>query len=606
MQTVEENEMGTSVTAIPDEGYVFVKWSDDVTTAQRQELTVTSHVFVYPIFEKIVPTLYTLSYGGSVGGSLQGTALQTVQEGQAGTSVTAIPDDDYVFVKWSDGVTTATRTDENVTANLSVYPVFELATYQIIYQGKTADYTFYYDEMKVPVGQEFTFTAKEIIGYRFVSWSDGITTTTRTDTSTTNVVFVATYEIEPLDTPIIEIVTDGYAPVLSKETYVSCTVSVFNTAEAFCMENVVAGIRGRGNSTWTMPKKPYRIKFDKKTSMFGSDYKAKSWTLIANYADKSLARNAIAQDLADSFDDIAFASYRQFVEVYLNRQYLGVYLLCDQMQTGDGRVEVEEEYDANGDGGYLLELDGRAENEGVENVDWFTVNTSIYAIKTPDTEDETYDKDVHLPFIRSYLESCFTAFRSNDWEQVCTVMDVNSFVDVYIIQELFLNIDCGWTSFYLYKPTGGKLYAGPVWDFDLSSGNLNYGDVATQESCPADGDLYVHTTNPWYKELYKFEEFKTLVKDKLQLYKTRVEQALKMLSPDLDNASTQANGYYSLYRLAMYRNFKRWDILNTPLGQEPDDLIAVNTVEGHFAFLKNWLTTRYEYLCTQFSVTTQT
>ena len=541
--------------------------------------------------------LHTVVYEEAQGGSLDGQTQQTVLTGESGAVVTAVPDEDYEFVEWSDGVLTASRQDTNVQGNLTVRPIFREKEYQVTYSARIENHTYFNEDVSGLYSESVTYTAQDIVGYRFVEWSDGNTSPTRTDTkSSDKQEYTAIYEIEPLDLPIIEIVTEEYLPIVSKEEYVGCLVSISNTEEDYCMTEVEAGIRGRGNTTWTLPKKPYRIKFDKKQSLFGSEYKAKSWTLINNYLDKTLSRNALAQEMAEQFDDIAFASMHQFVEVYLNGEYLGVYLLCDQMQTGDGRVDVDEDYADDGNNGYLVELDGRAPSEGEKNVDYFSIDSSHYAIKTPDTEDEDYNPEIQLNYIKNYMESCMTALKNQDWDEICALMDMDSFVDVYIVLEMFGPVDCGWTSVYFYKDKDGKLFSGPVWDFDLSSGNVNY-SFGTAASCPPDTKLYVSQVNPWYAQLCKMEEFRAMVAEKLLQYESEIASVCALADPENED------GYYLQYKNSLTRNFKRWNMLYNWLGTEPDDVRRIYSLKGQFDFLSNWLEQRYVFLCEQYGVT---
>ncbi|MDD4624258.1 MAG: InlB B-repeat-containing protein, partial [Bacilli bacterium] len=121
IQTVNYGENGTGVTAVPNTGYIFDKWSDGVTTASRTDLNVTSNINVTAIFEKIQ---YALTYTPSTGGTITGNASQTVNYGENGTGVTAVPNTGYIFDKWSDGVATASRKDLNVTSNINVTAQF--------------------------------------------------------------------------------------------------------------------------------------------------------------------------------------------------------------------------------------------------------------------------------------------------------------------------------------------------------------------------------------------------------------------------------------------------------------------------------------------------
>ncbi len=493
-------------------------------------------------------TVFTVTYKSVSHGKIQGNTKQIVEYGESASSVIAIPDNGYEFVMWSDGLKTAVRRDKMVTANITVSPVFV---------KKTADITY-------------------------------------------------------VGVPVISIETITGNDITSKETYVDCSVSISGTQDEYCFENTIAKIRGRGNSSWSkFPKKSYRLKFDKKTSLFGSDYRAKDWTLIANYCDKSLSRNAIAQELAQRFDAIAFSSMHQFVEVYLNGEYDGVYLLCDQIETGEGRVDVSEEFTADGDTGYLIEMDARAPEEAKEGIDYFIMENDdghYYRLKTPDTEDPNYDPDIYLTFIKEYMEDSMYAINDlKDWDEICNYIDVESFAESYIVLELMANLDCHAFSFYFYKEKGGKLCCGPVWDFDISSGNNNYGysqpEGSITEAMPdldmqVYGELWVAKQNRWFRRLLRVQEFEDLVAQKLEKYESTIEDVITLLETDESNPNT----YYALYGEAMNRNFERWSIMGSYVWPNTQAIVEITTVKGQIDYLHDWLTERHVIVRNRFGL----
>lgn len=480
---------------------------------------------------------YTLEYKDADGGTLRGETFQSVKEGENGSVVTAIPNKGYEFVSWSDGKAEKSRAEYGVKNSISVYPIFARKPGAL------------------------------------------------------------------MDMPVIRIDTENAAAIKDKENYVTCTVSIEGTEEEYLLQDIDAGIRGRGNSTWSHhEKKSYRIKFDKKQSILGSDYKAKSWTLIANHADRTLSRNALAYTLAEQFDDIAFSSMHQHVELYLNGEYLGVYLLCDQMQTGEGRVDVDEDMTGDPDMGYLIELDCRAGNSGIENYDYFVLDHSKqYALKTPDPDDPGYDPDIYLEFIKTYMNDCLNALSAQDWEKICQLMDVDSFADVYIIQELFANHDCASFSFYFYKEKGGKLYCGPVWDFDISAGNGYYAAGNENENRP-DSDIVEYGTmiaaknNTWFRRLLRNEEFRSIVKEKLQNYEDTIKSVIALSDPDNNN------GYFLQYENEFIRNFEKWNILGKYVWPLPKEVYELPSIYENFVYLRDWLTERHKLLRAEFGL----
>lgn len=381
--------------------------------------------------------------------------------------------------------------------------------------------------------------------------------------------------------------------ITSKTTYKTTTIEISNTKYSLSSQSV--NIRGRGNSTWTyFPKKSYRIKFDEKTSLFGSSYKAKSWTLLANYADKTLSRNAIAFQMSEQMKNIAFTPKHVFVDLYMNGTYQGVYLLSDQVQSGEGRVDIDEDYSTDGDQGYLIELDALKyirEDGLTKGEEYFSIDDYNYVIKTPDTDDTEFQENptLYCSYIKSYMEDAFDAIDGDSYEEVEKYIDVNSFAETYIVQELMGNADVGYSSFYVYKDTGGKLYAGPVWDFDLSSGDVNH-NYGNSKTCPADESLYASTANPFYSGLLEHSEFKKLVSEDLTLYSTALKAVIELTNPDNEN------GYYQTYKDSLEENFETWNILGTRTRYEPESVANIKTVSGQFSYLYDWLSTRWTYL----------
>ena len=192
-QTVVEGKDCSAVTAIPNAGYRFVEWSDGIETPERQDKNITADKTVTAQFERLN---YKLSYAAGEGGYLKGTTNQTVSYGESGESVTAVPNVGYRFVSWSDGIETPERQDKNITADKTVTAQFEKITYSVRYQtdgngrieGKN-NQTVSYNESGESV------TAVPNVGYRFVSWSDGITTPERQDKNiTTDKTVIAEFE----------------------------------------------------------------------------------------------------------------------------------------------------------------------------------------------------------------------------------------------------------------------------------------------------------------------------------------------------------------------------------------------------------------------------
>ena len=221
------------------------------------------------------------------------------------------------------------------------------------------------------------------------------------------------------------------------------------------------GVRERGNVSRTFPKKPYRIKFESKQRVLDAPAKAKKWTLLNNYGDKTLMRNLLAFNLSQRME-MPYTPYGRAVDVLLNGEYKGCYQLCDQVEVNKNRVNITEmePTDISGSaltGGYLIEVDAYAYDE----TSWFNSNKgNPVTIKSPD-DDEI------VPEQSAYIKNYFNKMEAN-WIQY---LDLNTFLRHFLVGELSGNTDTYW-SVYMYKDRDSDIiYTGPVWDFDIAFEN---------------------------------------------------------------------------------------------------------------------------------------
>lgn len=219
--------------------------------------------------------------------------------------------------------------------------------------------------------------------------------------------------------------------------------------------------RERGNASRSFPKKPYRIKFDKKQHVLDAPAKAKKWTLINNYGDKTLMRNLLAFELSRRFG-MPYTPYGTAVDVLLNGEYKGCYQLCDQIQVHKDRINIEEMTSADNEGsaltgGYFVEIDAYAERE----TSWFRSNNrNPVTIKSPEEDSITTQQ-------RNYIRAYFNKMES-EWE---TYLDLNTFLRHFLVGELSGNTDTYWSVFMYKQRDDDMMYTGPVWDFDLAFNN---------------------------------------------------------------------------------------------------------------------------------------
>lgn len=288
-------------------------------------------------------------------------------------------------------------------------------------------------------------------------------------------------------------------------------------------------IRGRGNSTWSAQKKPYKFKLEAKQDLLGMGAN-KHWVLLANYYDVSMLRNKMTYWLGDAIG-MEFTPQCEFVNVVMNQEYLGSYYLCEQVRVGKSRVNIDDlekdEATKNAvdektiSGGYLLSMFPYGdENEQVIETD----HGGRYLIESPSFDG--YMNETQLNYITTYMQSTENAiygsgFKDENGISYKDYMDIDAAVDYYWIQEISKNGDAfGSTSTYLYKKRDGKLYWGPLWDFDFVAwGATEY----SQNQCEG----FTQNRNTWFRRLFNDPEFYQKVVERWPAIKEQLLEACR-------------------------------------------------------------------------------
>ncbi|RCH53682.1 hypothetical protein DJ568_16740 [Mucilaginibacter hurinus] len=376
--------------------------------------------------------------------------------------------------------------------------------------------------------------------------------------------------------PILYLHTD--APVVSKKDYVTGRLVVDpNTQFNQEKTTIPLEVRGRGNSTWDLPKKPYRLKFITKAPMLGMP-EARNWVLLANHADKTLLRTNIAFETGRKLG-ADFTPEGRHVELVLNGEYAGNYLLTNQVEVHENRVNIPELKPGNVSaeeitGGYLLELDQRMDEDF-----WFsTKRVGPFAIKSPDDITE-----VQLNYIKNYVQDAENALFADNFTDPETgyakYIDVNSFINWFLVQELLKNMDSkGFSSIFYYKNRGGKLGMGPIWDFDVSIGNITDPELQNPVGWWVKDGI-------WFKRLFEDPNFRSTVKKRWSEVK---RAGMVSFTPFIDSTANYIN-------LSQKKNFERWPIMNVAWPKP----VALGSYEKEVAEVKNWLTRRATWMDAQ-------
>ncbi len=371
--------------------------------------------------------------------------------------------------------------------------------------------------------------------------------------------------------------TDGGASITSKDTYVNATISLTHDNEAWNLDQVTGGIRGRGNSTWLWyPKKPYRIKFDKKQSMMGLP-KAKSWVLLAEYRDPTDLMNTYVFELGQLMG-MPYTNHNRYVELILNGKTQGLYHLTEQVQQHEHRVNIDEE------SGYLIQLDtddGPDLSPDATDNFWSEHYRMPVCVKNPDEPSATT-----LSEVKASLGKLEKLIAAGNFEAIEEELDVASMIDFLIVQELIYNVELDSPrSMYMHKDIDGdKWHMGPLWDFDAGF-DFDWNNMTTSHNYFSSYRELVMGTKPathagtsyripgFFSDLFKISEF-------VSRYKSRWDEVKALHEQAWENSYR----YYDTNASLWHDDVELWPIGKTP-GSEINKM-------------RTWLANRIEYLDT--------
>lgn len=335
-----------------------------------------------------------------------------------------------------------------------------------------------------------------------------------------------TVTVQSMRIPKIYIDTENQAPILDKENYVRSTIKIEDPDKLYTDGTAfegTAGIRGRGNSTWGMPKKPYRIKLDEKAKLLGMSTD-KDWALLANYADKTLLRNVTAFEIS-RIVDMKWTPKSVSVELYLNGEYQGVYCLTEHVKVSSERLDIDlvDETDISGEalkGDYFMELDFHFD-EGAR----FKTDLKELPMMFKDPDEPTPEQ---FDYVKNYYNTAEAVLYSDYFLDSETgyrnYIDVESFIKYYIVQELSKNCDGNMRgSCYMSLTKSGKIDQPLVWDFDIAFGNANH--ITTEQGASSTGPegWYIKTCSPWFDRLFEDPQFVEELKAKWNEVKPQLD-----------------------------------------------------------------------------------
>lgn len=423
--------------------------------------------------------------------------------------------------------------------------------------------------------------------------------------------------------PSMSISTANLEDITSKTEYKKCTVFAGggNTSYgdyAFAKNkyiNASATIKGRGWTSWYhYPKKSYTLKFEKKQQMLGLPAHTE-WVLSANFADRSLIRNAVAMELSHNVGAETVMDVR-FVDLWVNGTYAGNYQLIEKIEVSKSRVDITnfKENLAPDKVGYIIETNGHNKAEGEfgtwtngQDADrpskWQKLNDAItldpisgdmffnslnydgiiFNVNKPsDTKLLKLSKSrqlKYLEYIYDYMDDTEKAIKSRNYNEASKYLDMEAMAKWYIVEELALNTDSNLhCSCYMYKDAGGKLKMGPVWDFDLGFGNGKYLNEQTIDHNYLDGSR-------WFADLMAMPEFKATVKSVWQKSKNKITT----LPSFVDKTARMINKSQSV-------NFELWSINDHAEHTYQRTTEEIGSFKDQITYLRDFIQQRIKHM----------
>lgn len=382
-------------------------------------------------------------------------------------------------------------------------------------------------------------------------------------------------------------------PIVSKTQQVWAQMWLVDEQDVVTFYDSIS-IRGRGNSTWNMAKKPYRIKLQKSAKLLGDNRaNAKKWTLLANHGDKTMMRNALASYIGDLCGQ-PFTPAAKFVDLTLNGEYQGCYQMSDQIDVRKKRVDIAEQdfpltTDSDITGGYLVEADGFKDfTNGVNG--WTTPRGVPMTVHYPDDEEIAFNQ---LNYIRQFVNNFENRLFANNYTDADdgyrAYVDSTTLISWYLASEITANPDYVWSMYYYKQSNDDHLYFGPMWDYDIAFNNDNR--LTAQDPMHNLMAKVAFTNNgleKWINRLWGDEWFQRAVYNSYaSLYANDLEAKLLNKIDSLD----------ILLQQSQELNYRKWNIRTRYLRE----IVLHSTYEEYVNDLRSFIAQRLPALLKAFA-----
>lgn len=384
------------------------------------------------------------------------------------------------------------------------------------------------------------------------------------------------YYYQATNLPLVVIHTEESVEPVDKENYITCSITIIKDNKVDTKGK--GKIKLRGNMTMQLNKKPYKIKFDDKQSPLGMPANAKKWNLLANHGDKTLLRNKLAFKISSLFE-MKYTPACKPVDLMVNGEYKGSYDLCDQVEQGKGRVEIEKmsKKDINEPevtGGYIIEADfwARREENHIESK-----RGIIYTIKYPDEDDI-------VPEQMDYINNTFNLAEEDVYNNDFGKIDIESLCKFILVEDLCANSETFWSTYITKERLEDKFSFGPVWDFDIAFDNdKRVYPALEKKNFIFKWGVSAGTMEKFALKILSDENNLKTLKEIWNQYKGKKitkEILIKFINDETKNI-------FESQKL----NFMRWDVLNKTVLINP---VVRGSFEAEVDYLKEFVQKRFD------------
>ncbi|MDD4822906.1 MAG: CotH kinase family protein [Bacteroidales bacterium] len=379
--------------------------------------------------------------------------------------------------------------------------------------------------------------------------------------------------------------------IYSESYYVNGTLYVAGPDTLAGKYNDSIGIRVRGNSTANLEKKPYRMKLYEKTKLLGMPAKDKNWPMLANHMDKSLMRNALAFKISKILG-IYFTPASRFVDVVVNNEFVGNYLVTDQVEVSGDRVDISKQAAADTtipaiEGGYLVEIDGFGNSYSVSPgalfPEAFSSTIGTVSIKYPKDDEINLAQRRYIVNYFNQFGTVMNSYRKGDpLDSIRKYLDIDAMINWYLTSELCGNSDTFW-SIYIMKERGKSQFTfGPIWDNDIAFDNDQRIPMATTS-------LMLDVAHPFgsmqsiLRNLFSNPEINKKLLDRWsEIYHSNFKE---QLLASIDSMEVLLNASQTL-------NYSKWPIYQSYNSEMP----PIGSYKAEVAYLRSYVSERIEVL----------